>query len=142
MSGVAVNILLVEDDELDVRIIKRALKQEKISNPIVVAKDGVEAIEILEGKAGLPTLNRPYLILLDLNMPRMNGLEFLETLRKKPQLKDSVVFVLTTSEADEDILAAYSFNVAGYLLKSRAGEDFLNNIKMLDNFLLTVQFPP
>lgn len=92
-----VNLLLVEDDEVDVQGLKRAFAKSRIGNPITVARDGIEALEILRGENGQAKLAKPHLILLDLNMPRMNGLEFLEAIRADEDLKTSVVFMITTS---------------------------------------------
>lgn len=137
-----VNILLVEDDEIDVRSVKRALQAQKIANPVFQASDGVEALEMLRGEAGRAPLPRPYLILLDLKMPRMNGIQFLDEIRADPELRDSVVFVLTTSGDERDKVAAYEMNVAGYLLKQDIGDGFMHAIRMLDYFTISVQFPP
>jgi CheY-like chemotaxis protein len=136
-----VNILLVEDDEVDVRIVKEAFKEHKLKNPLHVASDGVEGLEMLRGENGRERLPRPYLIMLDLKMPRMNGLEFLAEIRKDPQLKDSIVFVLTTSDNEQDKVAAYKSHVAGYLLKSDVGGDFMTAVQMLELFVVSVQFP-
>ena len=121
----AVTILLVEDDEIDIKTVERAFRELKIANPMVQACDGIEALEILRGENGKPRLSRPYLILLDLNMPRMNGFEFLDEVRKDPELRDSVIFVMTTSAAEEDSTRAYDKNVAGYVLKHNPGRSFL-----------------
>ena len=137
-----VSILLVEDDEIDVRAVKLALRKEKITNPIHVANDGVEALEILRGEAGHEPISRPFLVLLDLKMPRMNGLQFLKEIRADSDLRESIVFVLTTSDDDRDKMAAYECNVAGYLLKDNAGGDFMNAVRMLEYFVISVQFPP
>lgn len=83
-----IRILLVEDDEVDVLAIQRALKKKRVVNALAVAKDGIEALEILRGENGHQVLPRPHIILLDLNMPRMNGLEFLEVIRADPTLHD------------------------------------------------------
>ncbi len=107
MPGKDVHILLVEDDMMDVRIIERTFEKHKIANPVHVANDGVEALEILRGQNGHAPLPRPFLILLDLNMPRMDGITFLQKLRQEPKLHDSIVFVLTTSDDDRDKVAAY-----------------------------------
>src|SRR5689334_20680533 len=110
-----VTVLLVEDNDVDREAVRRAFAQHRIANPIRDAADGVAALEILMGTANEPALARPYLILLDINMPRMNGVEFLQHLRADPKLHDSIVFVLTTSKSEEDKVAAYDLNVAGYI---------------------------
>jgi len=108
------NILLVEDDEIDVMNVKRAFEKAHISNPLFVAHDGLEALQKLR-EGGIP--NRRRLILLDLNMPKMNGIEFLREMRKDPELAPTPVVVLTTSRMDRDKIESYKLNVAGYLLK-------------------------
>ena len=138
----SVTILLVEDDDVDAEAIERAFRKQRIGNPFVIVPDGLEALKTLRGEAGRAALARPYMILLDINMPRMNGLEFLEALRQDSELKNSIVFVLTTSNRDEDKMAAYDNYVAGYLLKSRAGTDFLTLISMLEAYWRIVEFPP
>jgi CheY-like chemotaxis protein len=142
MSGKDVKILLVEDDVMDVRIVQRTFQKHKIANPIYVACDGVEALEILRGHNDHTPLPRPFLILLDLNMPRMDGIMFLQTLRQDPNLHTSLVFVLTTSDDDRDKVAAYNQHIAGYLLKTQAGYDFLQFVQLVEQFIFTVQFPP
>ena len=136
-----VNILIVDDDQVDVRAIKRGLEKEKVANPVFTACDGVEALQMLRGQNGHDKLPRPYLIMLDLNMPRMNGIEFLQQLRDDPALTDSIVFVLTTSASEEDQASAYKEHIAGYLLKSEAGENFLKVVRMIEAFVLVVRFP-
>ncbi len=137
-----VHILLIDDDEVDVRVVKRAFQKQKLANPIRVATDGIEGLEALRGQNGWPPLPRPYLILLDLNMPRMNGLTFLQELRCDPDIQDSIVFVLTTSDDDNDKVAAYQQHVAGYLLKNDVSHEFLHKVQMLEQFWLSIQFPP
>ena len=119
------SILIVDDDEVSVMAMKRALTQLQITNPVFVARDGVEALELMED------LKRPYVIMLDINMPRMNGHEFLAAIRDDQRHKGHVVFVLTTSDAPEDICAAYDRQVAGYILK----EDAFRSIKAAMNLL-------
>lgn len=142
MPGEDVHLLLVEDDDIDVRLITRAFQKHKIANPITVVRNGIEALAILRGEGENPPLPQPSLILLDLNMPRMGGIEFLTALRQDHALRGSVVFVLTTSEDDRDKVAAYQQNIAGYLLKSAVGQGFLEVVGMLEQFVITVQFPP
>ena len=137
-----VQILLVEDDDVDVEGVKRAFTKQRIANPIHVARDGLEALAKLRGSDTEPALARPYLILLDLNMPRMNGIEFLQQLRNDSKLHDSVVFVLTTSDTDRDKVAAYEQHIAGYLVKSKVGEDFVHLVNMLDHYWRYVELPP
>ena len=136
-----VNILLVEDDEVDVMAIKRAFRELKIANPLFEARDGVEALEMLRGTAGREPIMHPLLILLDLNMPRMGGLEFLDELRKDPDLHRSMVFVMTTSAAEEDRVRAYNHNIAGYVLKHSPGRTFMDAIAMLEHYWRVVEFP-
>ncbi len=101
-----VNILVVEDDEIDVMALLRAFKKLKIANPVTVAKDGIEGWEAIQNLA------RPYLLILDINMPRMNGIEFLEKIRASEKFHDSIVFILTTSTDDQDKFEAYNLNGA------------------------------
>ncbi len=136
-----VSLLLVEDDHLDVINMKRALKTLNLDTPLVRAEDGVEALEILRGDHPDKRVDRPFLILLDLNLPRMNGLEFLAEIRADPSLHASVVFVLTTSKADEDVAQAYDHNVAGYVVKADASGTVSEVIKMLDRYRSIVELP-
>jgi len=136
-----VQILLVEDDEIDQMAVRRAFRRAKLENDIVAAGDGLEALEILRGEHDEKELEGPFIILLDLNMPRMGGLEFLEEIRKDEKLGKSVVFVLTTSDDEGDIAAAYEANVAGYIVKSRVGESFKDLVGVLDPYWKLVQLP-
>ncbi len=140
-SPSAVTVLLVEDDAVEVMAVERAFKKKKIANPVVVAKDGIEALAILRAEDGRAPLQRPFLILLDLNMPRMNGIEFLHQIRSDDQLSNTVVFVLTTSKADEDRTAAYREHVAGYIVKANVGNDFVEVITLLDAYWRIVELP-
>lgn len=137
-----VNVLLVEDNDVDIEGIQRAFARHQIRNPVVVAKDGLQALDRLRGEGGNPPLERPYMILLDLNLPRMDGIEFLEELRQDPSLRDSVVFVLTTSRSIEDKIASYDFNVAGYMVKGEVGESFAGMVDLLDRYWKVNEFPP
>jgi CheY-like chemotaxis protein len=135
-------ILLVDDDGVDAEAVERAFRKADVSTPLVVASDGVEALEKLRGTDGSPPLPRPLVILLDLNMPRMNGIEFLDELRADPALRDHVVFVLTTSDDNRDKIAAYQRQVAGYLVKSNVGHNFTQLINLLQHYEDLIEMPP
>ncbi len=136
-DGKPVNLVLVEDDDIDAMGVERALKRRRIVNPLFRARDGIEALELLRSGA----VSRPHMILLDLNMPRMGGLEFINELRDDPQLSNSVVFVLTTSKSDEDLSAAYRSHVAGYIVKSEIGDSFGSLVQLLDAYWQIVELP-
>ncbi len=136
-----VNILLVDDDDGDAKSVQRAFKSARIANPIVRAIDGVDALDILRGTNGKPRLAKPYILLVDVNMPRMNGLELIRALRQDAHLHTSVVFVLTTSSRQDDKLSAYDSNVAGYIVKERAGHDFQKLIDMVQIYWRVVELP-
>ncbi len=141
MNTKPVQILLVDDDEVDVMAVQRAFRERRVLNPITVARDGVEALEILRSHNQPGGLPRPLVVLLDLKMPRMDGLELLAAMRDDPRLRDVTVFVLTTSKHDEDIAAAYHRHIAGYVLKSNAGRDFMSLIDLLDAYWRVVEMP-
>jgi len=132
-----VTILLIDDDDIDHMAVVRTMKQLRLLNPLIRARDGLEALQMLRQKQ----VSQPYLILLDLNMPRMSGLEFLEQLRNDEELSLSVVFVLTTSAADEDKVAAYQHHVAGYIVKHYIKDEFLRIFNMLENYWQVVVLP-
>jgi len=132
-----VTILLVDDDDVDAEGVQRAFKKLKIANPLVRAKHGKECLDILTNNA----VKRPYIILLDLNMPVMSGLETLHAIREEPMLTDSIVFILTTSKDDEDKIAAYKAHVAGYIVKSDIEEGFEGLLKMLEHYWRVVELP-
>jgi CheY-like chemotaxis protein len=135
------HLLHVEDDDICQMMLRREFKKAKIANPISGACDGIDALEMLRGTNGRERLSRPFLILLDLNMPRMNGIEFLKELRQDEDLKKSIVFVLTTSDSDEDKVEAYNLGVAGYILKSNPANAFLEATALLDTYWRVVEFP-
>jgi CheY-like chemotaxis protein len=113
------------------------LRKLRLLNTVLRARDGREALELLRTGA----VPAPYIILLDLNMPRMNGLEFLQTLRTDPLLTHAVVFVLTTSKSDEDLVAAYRNHVAGYVFKQHMDRDFLEVIGFIEHYWRLVELP-
>lgn len=132
------NILLVEDDEVDVMNVKRAFKKNNILNPLHVASDGIDALTVLRS-GSLPRDRR--LILLDLNMPRMGGIEFLRELRQDADLKSTPVVVLTTSNEEKDRVEAYNLNVAGYILKPVTLASFVETMAALNRYWTLNEFP-
>ena len=136
-----VTLLLVDDDAVDIMSVQRALDSHDLINPIVVAHDGIEALEYLRGENGRDPVRAPYVILLDLNMPRMDGIEFLGELRADPALHDSIVFVLTTSCAEKDKLRAYAHNIAGLMTKGASDALTGDVIEMLSLYWRVVQLP-
>jgi len=136
-----VTILLVDDDKVDVMAVRRAFRQLQITNPIIEAGNGMEALERLRGENGYQKVPQPALVLLDLNMPCMNGIEFLEELRSDPLLGRTIVFVMTTSSTKEDRARTQDKNVAGYILKTTPESTFLEAIKMLQHSWQTIKFP-
>ncbi len=136
-----VTILLVEDDDVAAEAVSRNLKKLSIDYPIVHANDGQEALDILLNKHPDKKIIRPFLVLLDLNMPRMNGFEFLNIIRNDEHLKDSVVFVLTTSDDDKDRSRAYHECIAGYMVKSSVGPQFAKLAALLESYKMAVTLP-
>jgi len=136
-AATEVTLFLIEDDDIDAMSITREFKRRRIGNTIIRAKDGVEAFEFLE----TAQVVRPFVILLELQMPRMNGLEFLNKLRADENLKDSVVFVLTTSQDEQDIFNSYQLNVAGYFVKDEVGDGFIGIVDVLDGYWKIAHLP-
>jgi CheY-like chemotaxis protein len=136
------NILLVDDDDIDVMNVRRAFKKNNILNPLSVASNGLEALALLRGEDGrepLPKERR--LILLDLNMPKMNGIEFLRELRADPKLSTITVIVLTTSDDERDKVEAYKLNVAGYILKPVTFMAFVEAMATLNKYWSINELP-
>ncbi len=143
MAGKVLNILLVEDDALDVMNVQRAFKKNNVLNPLFVAGNGLEALDMLrgiDGKAPEVPLDRR-IILLDLNMPRMNGIEFLRELRGDPLLNLIPVIVLTTSGEDRDKVEAFQLNVAGYILKPVTLAHFIETMATLNKYWTLSEIP-
>lgn len=141
-SSRPLNILLVEDDELDVMNVRRAFKKNNITNPLFVAGNGIEALEMLRGRAdGAAVPHTRRLVLLDLNMPKMGGIEFLHELRKDPQLSHTTVIVLTTSDEERDKVEAYKLNVAGYILKPVTLQAFIEIMATLNKYWTVSELP-
>lgn len=130
MTEKLVNILLVEDDEVDIMNVQRAFKKNNINNPLYIARNGLEALKMLRDSI----VPLPQIVILDINMPQMNGIEFLQEVRKDEELKHISVFVMTTSNDDSDKLNAYNLNVAGYILKPLSFEKFIASVATLNNY--------
>ena len=134
----ALNILIIDDDDVDVMNVRRAFKKANITNQLHVASNGLEALELLRS-GGVPTARR--LVLLDINMPKMSGLEFLREVRKDPELRAMTVVMLTTSNEDKDRIEAYELNVAGYLIKPVTFVDFVELMATLNKYWTLVELP-
>lgn len=136
--GSPIDILLIEDNPGDIRLTQEALKDSKVSNELSVAHDGREAWEMLKGTNGHENTPVPDLILLDLNMPRMDGRELLDRMKNDDELKQIPVVVLTTSEAEEDVLKSYQLHANCYVSKPVGLGEFLKVVKSIDQFWLSV----
>lgn len=136
-----VSILLVEDDDGDAKGFKKSFEKAGISNPIIRVVDGIEALKTLRGHSEAEKLTEPYVIISDINMPRMNGIEFISKLREDPDLKKAIVFMLTTSKNSGDIDLAYLSHIAGYICKDSVGIDFVNLIDLMKNYWNLVVLP-
>jgi CheY-like chemotaxis protein len=138
MTAKPLNIVLVEDDDVDVMNVERAFEKANIPRPVFRAADGVEALEFL--RTPTTALERR-LVLLDLNLPRMNGIEFLRELRADEQLRRTPVVVLTTSDDQQDKSDAFDLNVAGYLLKPSTFGSFVDLMASLDRYWTQAELP-
>ncbi|AQT59681.1 two-component system response regulator [Cellvibrio mixtus] len=136
-----INILLVDDDDVSAESVVRSLRKNAVDFPITLARDGMEALEILRETHPHLSIEKPYLVLLDLNMPRMNGFEFLHEVRGDKTLHSSVIFVLTTSDAESDRMRAYEENIAGYMVKSVVGPQFSKLASLLESYRSTISLP-
>jgi CheY-like chemotaxis protein len=141
MDDRRLNILLVEDDELDVMNVQRAFKKNNVVNPLYTAGNGVEALEMLRGAREPHVPRDRRLILLDLNMPKMGGIEFLKELRADPELRATTVVVLTTSDEERDKVKAYDLNVAGYILKPVTVAAFVEIMATLNKYWSVNELP-
>lgn len=129
-------ILLVEDDQVDVLTTRRALKEIQVTNPLVVCENGEEGLAYLRG-----TAERPCLVLLDLNMPIMNGIEFLENVKRDASLRRIPTVVLTTSEEQEDKLRSFDLGAAGYMAKSMDYRRFVEVMRSIDRYWTMSELP-
>src|ERR1700724_3280815 len=133
-----IEVLLVEDSPGDVRLTREAFKDAKVHINLHVASDGAEAMDFLNRKGEHANAPRPDLILLDLNLPKKDGREVLEEIKVSPTLKSIPVVVLTTSASDADILRSYKLHANCYITKPVGLDGFLEVVKSIDNFWLTV----
>jgi len=141
--GQVVEILLVEDNPGDARLVREALRDGKVSNNLVWVQDGVEAIGYLRQEGKHDDAARPDLVLLDLNLPRMDGREVLAKIKSDPALRTIPVVILTTSKAEEDILRSYDLHANCYVTKPLDLEQFIHVVKSLEDFWFTVvRLPP
>lgn len=130
-------ILLVEDDQVDAMTVKRALKEIKVTNPVKVAGNGEEALDFLKDKGN----DKPNIILLDLNMPKMNGIEFLKVVKNDEDMRKIPVVVLTTSREDQDRVESFSLSVAGYMVKPVDYLKFVDVVKAIDLYWTLSELP-
>jgi CheY-like chemotaxis protein len=130
-------ILLVEDDDIDAKTVQRSLKELHVTNPLVWATNGEEAIALLRD----PIHGKPGLILLDLNMPVMNGIEFLQIAKGDEQLRQIPVVVLTTSRLEEDKLASFALSVAGYMVKPMDYAQFIEVVRTVNLYWTLSETP-
>ena len=135
------NILLIEDDDVAAESVQRSLLKAGCNFPVVWAEDGNVGLQVLRGTDAQRHCSSPRLILLDLNMPRLNGFEFLQQLRDDPKLSNEVVFVLTTSDSDVDRFRAYQNHIAGYMVKSAVGPQFAKLSLLLGAYSEAVSLP-
>ncbi len=141
----AVPVLLVEDDKVDVMTVQRAFKKNKITNPLFVVSNGEEALEYLHrtGPYSDPaSAPRPGIILLDLNMPVMNGLELLKILKADEDLKRIPVIALTTSREEEDRIESFNLSVAGYIIKPVEFDKFVEAVRLIDLYWTLSELSP
>lgn len=130
------SILLVEDDQMDVMNVQRELRRQHIEVPLTHARNGREALDLLRGENGQEKIAKPSLVMLDINMPRMNGLELLAALRADPEFADLNVFIMTTSDLDADRFKAQQLAVSGYIIKPLSFETFGEGGTSVDGFSL------
>ena len=139
----AIEILLVEDSEPDILLTQEAFEDAKVKNRLHVARDGEEAMRFLRRQGEYAGAPRPDVVLLDINMPRKNGIEVLQEMKTDPGLSSIPVLMLTTSQAEEDVRTSYARHANGYVIKPVGFENFLSAIRAFENFWLTfVRLPP
>ncbi|HEX8660081.1 MAG TPA: response regulator [Hymenobacter sp.] len=130
------SILLVEDDQMDVMNVQRELRRQNIDVPLILARNGRDALRMLRGEGDEPKIAKPNVVMLDINMPRMNGLELLEVLRSDPEFVGLNVFIMTTSDLESDRLKAQQLAVSGYIIKPLSFDKFGEGGTTIDGFSL------
>jgi two-component system, chemotaxis family, response regulator Rcp1 len=142
-APVPIEILLVEDNQADVRLTQEVLSESKVRNNLMVANDGAEALALLKRQGKFANAPRPDLILLDLNLPVKDGRQVLEQIKADAELKTIPVVILTTSKAEEDILRTYKLHANCYITKPVDLEQFVTVVKYIEDFwLVIVKLPP
>lgn len=142
-KGKVIDILLVEDNPADVRLMQEALKDGKVKNKLNIVYDGEEAVDYLYKKGKYSGAVRPDLILLDLNLPKKDGREVLEDIKNDPDLKSIPIVILTTSKSEEDILKTYRLHANCYITKPVDLNQFIDVVKSIEEFwLCIVKLPP
>ncbi|MGD1058313.1 MAG: response regulator [Solirubrobacteraceae bacterium] len=136
MTADLISVLLIDDDPGDVLLVREAFEDHKIGNTLSVVSDGVEALKYVRREGSYASATRPDLILLDLNLPRKSGIEVLEEIKGDPALATIVVVVLTTSEAEEDIVRAYKLHANAYITKPVDFEQFTKIVHQIDDFFI------
>jgi CheY-like chemotaxis protein len=143
MNAELLEVLLVEDDPGDVLLVRESFEDHKVGNILSVVSDGVEALQYLRRQGRYAEATRPDLILLDLNLPRMNGNEVLAEIKNSPDLATIPVVVLTTSEAEEDVVRSYELHANAYITKPVDFERFRRIVHQIDDFFIgVVKLPP
>ncbi len=141
MRRTDVAVLLVDDNDFDVKRVLRGFEKLGDTRAVKRARDGIEALEILRGEADSEKSTGPMVVMLDLNMPRMGGLEFLDEVRNDEQLCSTPVFVVTTSDFHQDIKAAHSRMISGYFVKPDTSDEMINVLKILSEYWDTAIYP-
>ncbi|QLG60956.1 response regulator [Halorarum salinum] len=143
LDGEPIDILLVEDNPGDVRLTEEAFAEARLNNTLHVATDGAEALDFLHRRGDHESAPRPALVLLDLNLPKVDGLEVLEEIRDAPDLTSIPVIVLTSSEAEEDVVRSYELHTNAYLTKPISPDEFVDLVRSFEDFWFTlVRLPP
>jgi len=143
MNADLISVLLVEDDPGDVMLVREAFAADKVGNTLSVVSDGVEAMRFVRGEGEYATMARPDLVLLDLNLPRKSGAEVLAEIKGDPRLSTIPVVVLTTSQAEEDVLRSYEMHANAYVTKPVDFDRFGEIVRQIDEFFVgIVRLPP